>query len=253
MNNLNNLEEYTDPILYDLENKQFEPDGPFYLALAKHFGSPVLEIGCGTGRITIPIAQAGINITGLDVMPPMLELARQKSRNLPIHWQEADARSYSLPGKFRFIFESGATFQHMLERSDQEAFLTCVRRHLEPEGYFVICAMMPSADMMADEPDEKEWFSFTNNEGQVVRVSGTQYYDRLKQVKTETAYRRWTAEDGKEMVRIAPLMLRLTFPQEMETLLHYNGLNIKERYGDYDFGPLTRESRQMIFVCQQDS
>ena len=53
----NNLEDYQDPVLYDLENVDFEPDGPFYLALAERYGSPILDLGCGTGRVTIPLAQ----------------------------------------------------------------------------------------------------------------------------------------------------------------------------------------------------
>ena len=80
----NNLVEYEDPILYDCETHHFEPVGPFYLALAQRFGGSVLELGCGTGRYTIPLAQAGVEMTGLDIMPPMLERARQKAKGLPI-------------------------------------------------------------------------------------------------------------------------------------------------------------------------
>src|ERR1041385_2429439 len=121
MEHFANLEEYANPDLYDLENDEFEPDGPFYLALAQRIGGRVLEIGCGTGRIPIPMAQQGIEITGLDITPNMLEWARRKAGDLPIDWIQADARSFALDQKYQFIFESGATFQHMLERTDQEA------------------------------------------------------------------------------------------------------------------------------------
>jgi SAM-dependent methyltransferase len=251
MNSTSNLDEYADPVLYDLENNHFEPDGPFYLALARRFDGPVLELGCGTGRITIPLAQQGIDITGLDLVPQMLERAKRKSDNLPIYWLEADVRNFSLGRQFRFIFESGATFQHMLARPDQEALFARVRAHLEPQGYFVVGAVMPNGDLMANEVTEQEWFSYTNDQGQVVRVSGTQHYDPLKQIKTETAYRRWRNSEGQEVVRCAPLMLRYTFPQEMEALLYYNKFAIVERYGDTDFSPLTAESKHMFYVCQK--
>jgi SAM-dependent methyltransferase len=248
---LNNLEEYADPILYDLENKSFEPDGPFYLALAQRIGGPVLELGCGTGRITIPMAQQGISMTGVDITPGMLDHARQKAQALPIQWVEADARSFQLGRQFRFIFESGSLFQHLLERADQEAMLARVRDHLEPEGRLVIGAIFPNADLLADVETEQFWFSYANAEGQEVRVSGTQHYDPVRQVKTETAYRRWRDADGREIVRPAPLMLRNIFPQELESLLHYNGFTVIERYGDLDFSPLMETSQHIIYLCQK--
>ncbi|MBN2362694.1 class I SAM-dependent methyltransferase [candidate division WOR-3 bacterium] len=63
--------------MYDCENNSFEPDGPFYLAIAKKLGGAALELGCGTGRITIPLAQYGIDITGPDIVPGMLERAKK--------------------------------------------------------------------------------------------------------------------------------------------------------------------------------
>jgi hypothetical protein len=84
-----------------------------------------------------------------------------------------------------------------------------------------------------------------------VRVSGTQQYDRIRQVKTETAYRRWWDADGQEVVRCAPLMLRYTFPQELDALLRYNGFTVTDRLGDWDGGALTRESGYLICVCRK--
>ena len=62
-----NLEDYEDPVLYDAQNDDFGADGSFYLALAQKVGGPMLELGCGTGRITIPLAQQGMEMTGLDL------------------------------------------------------------------------------------------------------------------------------------------------------------------------------------------
>lgn len=74
-----NHAEYDDPLTYDLENLDFAPEGPFYLALAREMGGPALELGCGTGRFTIPLAQAGIDVTGLDLAAAMLDRAREKA------------------------------------------------------------------------------------------------------------------------------------------------------------------------------
>jgi hypothetical protein len=96
---------------------------------------------------------------------------------------------------------------------------------------------------------EKEWFTYKNPAGREIRVSGTENYDPIRQVKLETAFRRWTDDNGQEILKVAPLSLRFMFPQEMEALLHYNGFKILERYGDWDSSPLTAESALMILVC----
>jgi SAM-dependent methyltransferase len=196
------------------------------------------------------MAQAGIEITGLDIMPQMLAHAREKAAALPIRWVEADMRSFDLGEQFPLILETGWTFQHLLDRADQEAALARVRAHLAPGGRFVVSALFPRPRHMADEEEEDHWFSYKNEAGGEVRVTGTQTYDPLRQVRVETAHRRWKDAQGQEVVRTAPLALRLIFPQEMEALLHYNGLAIEERYGDWDCGPLTGESNRLIYICR---
>lgn len=245
-----NLEEYAFPDLYDAENDSFEPFGLFYAALAQRIGGAVLELGCGTGRFTIPMARQGINITGLDIAAGMLALAQRKSVDTAIQWVEADARSFALGRRFHFIFESGGMFQHLLERADQEAALSRVREHLEPEGRFLISSIFPNAELMATDETVRDWFSYTSPQGVEVRVSGTQNYDSLRQVRTETAIRRWHDAGGREIVHHAPLMLRDFFPQELETLLYYNGFEVVERFGDYDFSALAPDSPHIIYVCK---
>lgn len=246
-----NLVEYADPEIYDLENNQFEPDGPFLLEMARKAGNPVLELGCGTGRLTIPMAQRGVDITGLDIVPGMLERARQKANDLPIQWVLADVRMYQLGHTFRLIFESGSVFGHLLTRPDQEAFLTRVREHLDDEGLFLFGSWFPRPDMLEDVEVEKEWFTTQHPDGREIRVSGTEYYDAVRQVKVETAYRRWKDADGRDVVKVAPLSLKINFPQELEALLHYNGFTVIERYGDNDASPLTNDSRLLIYVCRK--
>lgn len=251
MNEPDNLSEYSDPELYDLENSDFEPDGPFILSLAKKLGGRVLELGCGTGRVTIPLAENGVEIVGLDIVPGMIELARLKSGELPIEWILADVRSFQLGRKFRLIFESGSVFRHMLTRQDQEAYLVRVREHLEDDGRLVINLFFPKPHHLAGTEGEEEWFTAQHPNGHEIHVSGIDKYDSVRQVKTETAYRRWTDAHGNEITRVAPLSLRYVFPQEMEALLHYNGFEIAEQYGDVDLNPVTDESRYLIYICQK--
>lgn len=246
-----NHSEYDDPLAYDLENADFEPEGPFYLALAGEVGGPVLELGCGTGRFTIPLARAGVAMTGLDLSAAMLDRAREKAGDLPIIWVQADARDYALGRRFRLVFESGATFQHMLTRADQLAFLARAREHLTPGGVLVVAVLTPTADLMADEAGEYPWFSYANEPGQEVQVAGWQTYDPATQIRTETAVRRWTDAAGEAHERHAPLRLRLTRADELDGLLAEAKLEVVARYGDYDRSPWTAESRFTIVVCAQ--
>lgn len=251
-----NLTEYNDPALYDDENPDFEPDGPFFHRLIQEcglpvYGTPVLELACGTGRLTIPLARQGVTITGLDIVPGMLNRARQKAGDLPIRWIEGDARTVRLDTQFRVIFASGF-FQHLLERADQEAVLQSVRTHLAPGGCFAFSVFFPHADSLEDSADEQEqeWFSYPNAEGQMVTVTGIDHYDPIRQVRTETAIRRWIDADGRERVQRAPLSQRMFFPQELQALLHYNGFAVTGLYGDYNRRPLAPDDRLMIIVCQ---
>jgi SAM-dependent methyltransferase len=246
------LSEYSDPELYDLENSDFEPDGPFILSLAKKLGGAVLELGCGTGRVTIPLAENGVEIVGLDIVPGMIELARNKSGKLPIEWVVADVRTFQLGRKFRLIFESGSVFHHMLTRQDQEAYLARVREHLENnDGRLVLSLFLPKPRNLISSEEEEEWFVAEHPDGYEIKVSGIDKYDPMRQVKTETAYRRWTDVNGNAMVQVAPLSLRYVFPQEMEALLHYNGFEIAAQYGDVDLSPVTDESRQLVYICRK--
>jgi SAM-dependent methyltransferase len=251
MTDLDNLVEYSDPEIYDLENNDFEPDGPFILSIAQKLGGTILELGCGTGRVTIPLAQNGIDIVGLDLVLDMLERAKQKAGALPIQWVQADARTFQLNRKFRLIFEAGSVFHHMLTRSDQEAYLARAWEHLEDDGRFVVNLFFPHPHRLTSTETEEDWFTTRHPDGHEIRVTGIDQYDAVRQVRTETAYRRWTDANGKEITKVVPLSLRYVFPQELEALLHYNGFEVLESYGDADFSPLTDKSPALIYVCQK--
>jgi ubiquinone/menaquinone biosynthesis C-methylase UbiE len=115
-----NQDEYSDPLTYDQEYGSYEPSGSFYRSLALEVGSPILELACGTGRVTIPLANQGLDVTGIDISEKMLDRASQKSGDLAITWIQADCRSFNVQKKFRLIYMTGNSFQAFLTREDQE-------------------------------------------------------------------------------------------------------------------------------------
>ena len=249
MADLTNLEEYTDAEIYDLEHPRWGPEGPFYLEFARQVSGPVLELGCGTGRLTIPYAQEGIDMVGLDVCPQMLDRAREKAGDLPIRWIEADVRTFDLGTQFQLIFTTGFVFHHLLSRSDQQAMLRRVREHLAPDGQFVVDVWFMRPETMVGAEEEEYWHSYVDKDGHEVKVSGIERYDALQQFWDQTIFRRWSRSDGKQMSRRTKLIYRYIFPRKMEALLYYNGLEVLSCYGDWDRGPLTDKSTCHMYVC----
>ena len=123
-------------------------DTPFYLALAQHAAArdhAVLDLACGTGRITLPLARAGIDVTGLDNAPAMLDVARRKAaaEGLELTWVEADMRNFELDRLFGLIVMPYRSFLHLLTAEDQASCLTAVHRHLVPGGRFALNLFTP--------------------------------------------------------------------------------------------------------------
>jgi SAM-dependent methyltransferase len=269
-----NLEEYADARTYDIEDPS-DIGTAFYAGLAQEAGGPVLEIACGTGRVSIPIARLGFAVTGLDIVPGMLEQARGKSAGLPARWIAGDARAFDLGERFRLIFLTGNAFQAFLTRADQEALLERVRAHLHDDGLFAFETRNPrwptrktlaaDAERLASEArgvgrplfalletrDEEEgWQAYTDRSGRDVRVSKTQSYDHVAQILHWTTYRRWY-EGAREHTKVTRIAVRYTFPQELAALLHYNGFSIIRQYGDWNLEPLAATSTSIIVVCRK--
>jgi SAM-dependent methyltransferase len=266
-----NLEEFADPHTYDLKDSS-DTGVAFYAALARETGGPVLEIACGTGRVSIPIARLGVAVTGLDIVPGMVARARDKSAGLPARWVAGDARTFALGERFRLIFLTGNAFQMFLTNADQAALLERVRAHLHDEGLFAFETRNPlwaspltRADheatlerarrrgdffaLLETRDEEQVGQPATDLSGRDVRESRAQTYDPIAQILHLTSYRRWRAGD-REQAQVTRLALRYTFPRELAALLHYHGFAIIRQYGDWNLEPLTATSTSIISVCR---
>jgi SAM-dependent methyltransferase len=255
----NNLEAFSDPINYDQEDPS-DTGVAFYSALAREAGGSVLEIACGTGRVTIPIAKLGFPTTGLDIVPGMLERARSKSAGLPVRWVEADARTFDLHEQFRLIFLTGNAFQAFVTNAEQDALLQRVHAHLHDEGLFAFETRNPLFPntrtregffpLLETRAEAEERPPFIDVDGHEVRESITQVYDHVMQILHLTGQKRW--HDGKaERTKITRTALRYTFPQELAALLHHNGFRIERQYGDWNYEPLGATSPSIITICRK--
>jgi SAM-dependent methyltransferase len=255
----NNLEEFADPVNYDRADPS-DTGVAFYSALAQEAGGSILELACGTGRVTIPIAKLGFPVTGLDIVPGMLAQARRKSSDLPVRWVEGDARTFDLGERFRLIFLTGNAFQAFLTNAEQAAVLQRVHAHLDDEGLFAFETRNPLFPNVKTREglfvtletldEEVRWPSYINADGYEVHITTTQVYDHGAQIVHLTGTKRWR-EGEQEHTQITRTALRYTFPQELAALLHYNGFSILRQYGDWDEELLAATSPSIISVCRK--
>ncbi|MCB0081153.1 MAG: methyltransferase domain-containing protein [Caldilineaceae bacterium] len=243
---IDNLTEYDNPAWYDAENN-WAPDDDYYLTLAKRIGGPVLDVACGTGRLTRAIAGAGIAITGIDLMAPMLARARALSNNLPISWIQADCRTMQLAQRFRLALMTGHAFQHLITNEEQEALLTTLHQHLDEGGRFAFEIRNPmDCDWM--DTDWEKWRTFTDEDGLTVEVWTKSTYDQ-HQLLEYIEFQRKVLETG--VVHEAESLLRYTDVEQLNTRLNKCGFTVVEQYGNWMRHPLIYDSPEIITVCQR--
>ncbi len=256
MNPFDNFEEYKDPVLYDRENDPFQDDVEFIKKWAEKVNSPIIDLACGTGRATIPLAEAGHSLIGVDIHHGMLTQAKQKTEHtdLNINWIEQDCTNLQLGMKSPLIFIVGNSFQHFLTNEEQDQLLTSVHNHLEKEGIFIFGTRFPSPDELLQPPTEEYWRSYKDETGKTVDVYTISNYDTLQQVQHYITIRRLKDDSGKTVEeQKTNIKLRYVFPQEMNRLLGQNGFEILGVYKDWNESPLTQDSHQMSYVCRKVS
>ena len=233
--------------LYDAINKS-DDDLSFYLELCQKHNGKVLELCCGTGRLTLPICKAGIDITGLDFTPSMLNKARQKSREQGISctFIEGDMRSFDLDACFDVIFIPFNSLLNTYTFEDINSILLCIQKHLKKDGIFAFDIFHPNLEYLTrDEHFVEKVLDVTLKTGEQVHISQTMKYDKVHQVNRV----KWYFDiDGKKYIE--RLDMRCFFPQEIDAILRYNNFSILHKFGDFDKNPFDEDSKTQVFVCQ---
>ncbi|OFZ55080.1 MAG: hypothetical protein A2428_02595 [Bdellovibrionales bacterium RIFOXYC1_FULL_54_43] len=227
----------------------FTTDLPFYLDYALRQGGEVLELCCGTGRLTIPMAKAGVKITGLDFTPTMLARAKEKAQaaGLNIPFIQGDMRTKRLRKKFKMIFIPFNSLLNTYTIEDTEKVFATVRRHLAPGGPFLFDVFNPSIHFIVDagRKSVRGKFRFQLPDGRKVVIDESCHYDPAFQINRAT----WTSHlDGKTYRQ--KLDMRCIYPLELEALLRYNGFKVVDRFGDFTKRKFTSASRKQIYVCK---
>lgn len=244
---------------YDLCYAKTTGDIEFYVEEAGKSGSPVLELGCGTGRILIPTAEAGISITGLDASSAMLDVARTKISKLSpdvqsrIELIEGDMRTFSLDRKFNLITIPFRAFLHILTPEDQRKTLERIREHLKDDGRLILNIFDTRLDVVAASNGAlKKHNEFIDPEtGHRIIVWASDRHDLETQVICED--RIFEEIDGNGIVAsrtCSPLTLCWIYRREMQYLLELLGFKIDALHGDFNRGPF-RYAGEQVWVASK--
>jgi SAM-dependent methyltransferase len=241
---------------YDLENADFTEDLEFWLDLAGEYGDPILELGCGTGRVLLNLARRGHTVTGVDNSPEMLARLEAKLRvsskqhiPAPPTLLRADMSDFTVEQKHALALMPFNTFMHLLTPEAQVATLQNVHRQLKAGGALVLDMPNPGEAYAAQEQGLTLERTFADGENTVQQFSSVTL-DRAAQLARILWLYDSIAPDGTPKRTTVPLTLRYTFPGEMNLLLEKCGFTLAHLYGDYDHSPLADGLPRMIVVAE---
>jgi ubiquinone/menaquinone biosynthesis C-methylase UbiE len=242
---------------YDWIYEGIAEDIPFYLAAAREHGSPLLELACGTGRITIPLAREGFEVIGLDLSAEMLRIAEHKlSKQQPevrarVRLVEADMSDFSLDETVTLAFIPASSLFHVHTDEQRSSCLSCISRHLEPGGA-VIVDLTP-ADRMANQTVGETQESKRG----VSRFTGLLTRELGRKLSLDEEAQRVTVEhtyveelpDGSDRRYVFVDHYTWLTEDQMRGLLAEAGFGNVEVFGNYEREPFTDASERMIFVA----
>jgi SAM-dependent methyltransferase len=259
------LDQYQDfAYYYDLFYQQQTDDINFYIKLASQMeGHPrILDLACGSGRITLPLLQAGFEVTGLDRSPEMLDALREKLEQAS---PELQKRVTIIEGdltnlghclgreKYDLIIFGFNSFPHLMTSTDQQTCLKSIQDHLKKQGLFVIALCKPNLRQVGDPQRDhylEHYGTFINPDSQnrVQLLVNTTDYPETQVVRRSFLFYEKLADGSVETTNF-PLIARQIYVHEMQAMLKQADFAIKQTYGDYFFNDFNKESEWLLYVC----
>ncbi|HET6323146.1 MAG TPA: class I SAM-dependent methyltransferase [Planctomycetaceae bacterium] len=237
-------------------------DVDFFVSEAVAAGGPVLELGCGTGRVLVPCARADAPMWGLDFSETMLSRCRLKLASEPqevrqrVVLQQGDMRNFCFDVPFQLVTIPFRPFQHLTKVEEQLACLSSIHRALADGGRLILDVFNPSLKLLVDDSRFEEQFGgepFTLPDGRVVqRMERVSSRDYLRQVVNAELISYVTHPDGRRERFVQALQMRYLFRYEIEHLLARCGFEVEAAYGDYNRTPLEAgPGQELVYVARK--
>lgn len=243
---------------YDLDYRDYQDDLPLVFGLAQEVDGPLLELGCGTGRVLAPLAVAGYSVTGLDVSPTLLDVARQKLKQggyaANATLVQADMCDFDLPQKdFAFAFCMSNTFMHCPSQDEQRMVLQAVYAHLCPGGLLLIDLFNPDISRLIQVDGLTEladtWID-PESGAQCTKWSVRSLHLAEQLQETLFIYEE-IYPDGRVQKTICPFTLRYLWLGEGALMLEMAGFELLEVWGDFEQNAYGDGSERLIFLAQK--
>ncbi len=239
-----------DPKNYDGLNTH-QDDIEFYKQWIDEFQvTKILELCCGTGRITIPLGKTGLDVTGLDLNEEMLGEAKRKAKkeNLNISFVKGDMRNFEMNEKFQLILIPFNSIHCLYETEDFISTLKTVSNHLKEGGYFIIDYFNPDLNYLIQSQETPVKIAdYKTEDGRSITINQTMDYDDHTQVNKI----KWEHVIDGESRTVESLDMRIYFPQELDHYLTSSGFQIIDKYGDYQRNRFSKGSSKQLIVSQK--
>jgi SAM-dependent methyltransferase len=261
---------WDDARTYDLATGSFVADLPYWEALvAENRPRRVLDLGCGTGRITIPLVTAAVaahdeaEVVGLDSSRAFLRATERKLAASPhagrIRLIEGDMRDFDLGEPFDLVVCGYNNLAYLHETADHLACFRAVRRHLAPGGLFAFDVQTPNLAMLAEAraavfPTVRRELDWLNPAPGIARFSAffvTARYDLVTQTEHSTHYWEIVHEDGRRESYVKDLSWHHYFPRELALLFQRSGLAAVAKYGTYARDSFGESSPSYLWVMTE--
>lgn len=253
-------EHYVDAALYDYEYRRRRADVRCYRRLAAQTQGPILEIGCGTGRIAAPLARDGHQVIGVDLSLSMLRRALQRRERLPRvarpRLQLLQGSFYQLPLRSRFALVIAAfnTLQHVYQADALSTLLLKLRQLLAPGGLLAFDVLNPDLSWLVRDP-ERRWsktrFRHPVTDERLVYTTNHQY-DVATQLTAITIYYDPAPDQPGKSERVQ-LCHRQYYPAELRFIVEKSGLCVVHHGGDFDGNALDEHAESQLVICCRDT
>jgi SAM-dependent methyltransferase len=247
--------------LYDFSYSDFTEDIEFYENVARAIDGPLLELGVGSGRVAIPLAEAGYDVVGIDNSPSMLDVARRELEALgdidgSLELIEGDMTAFELGRQFGMVFVAANTFQHLLTTEEQLACVRCAVKALQPRGIFSMSIRSPSTVTWDDTdgwaPMLMHWSRLDESTGETVMKFCVEQPDPARMVRQLTYIYDRVARGGEVKRSVFTTELRYSTEAEIRLLLQQCGLRVTHVYGDYDLTPVGI-GENLVFIARAET
>lgn len=250
-------------LYYDVIHEGLPGDTAFYVELARQHGKKALELGVGTGRIAIPMALAGVSVTGIDNSRAMLVLCQEKASlagplrgNLRL--VQADMTAFDLKETFPFIAMPYRTFMHLLTLDEQRRCLNAVRRHLAPGGVFALntWAAHPQlvARMVRRQPTRRPRLVGRYRVDDE-RITVVHRHQTIVDEERKWLFEQHVIEERDQRGRIVhqadlPMTRSYFTAERIRELVQECGFAVTGLYGDFDGSPFSARSSEIVMVLK---